>query len=683
MFVNKKIFQNNIFLSVFLSLIVFVVLIIFYKSELGNLADKNIQRVFFNYSGIGSSDDRIVVVEIDETTVSKLGRFPFDRKVYKKLIENLNKAGATVIGFDIIFADKTQSDDDLAKAIKESGNIVLGGGTIKKRTEIGIFESPRDIFVDGAIQVGTFDVRPDSISNIIFSLSPFKRLVNGEYEYFGISILRAYYSKIFNDKSFLSDKMIKSNEYINIKNKIVLPLSSKNTNDFIINFETSTFNRLSFIEIYDNELFYGKQKEKGNKFLKDKIVLVGATLRGIDTIKTPIGEDFGVYIHANFLNTVLTKNFSIYFNFYYELILIFLLSILSIYINLSKSGKILIISNLSIIGIIIIYSKTLNVLHFVMNFPFELIIAVITSIVFSNIAKYIIENKNKNKLHIALSQYVSKEVAEEILSGEGNVKLEGEKRRIAIFFSDIEGFTTLSEKFSPESLILFLKSYLGEMTEIIKLKKGYIDKYEGDAIMALWGAFGKNNSDISKNSCETALLQREKLIALNKKWQKDGIPKINIRIGINTGDAVTGNIGDEKLNYTAIGDNVNLASRLESINKFYSTYICVSQSVYDETKDYFDFRYLDKIKVKGKDIAINIYELIDYKGKATNKEIIEKFEIGINHYKDRDFKLALNIFEELGKLGDKPSLVYIDRCKTFIENPPTNDWDQTWTMTEK
>lgn len=683
MFVNKKIFQNNIFLSVFLSLIVFVVLIIFYKSELWNLADKNIQRVFFNYSWIWSSDDRIVVVEIDETTVSKLWRFPFDRKVYKKLIENLNKAWATVIWFDIIFADKTQSDDDLAKAIKESWNIVLWWWTIKKRTEIWIFESPRDIFVDWAIQVWTFDVRPDSISNIIFSLSPFKRLVNGEYEYFWISILRAYYSKIFNDKSFLSDKMIKSNEYINIKNKIVLPLSSKNTNDFIINFETSTFNRLSFIEIYDNELFYWKQKEKWNKFLKDKIVLVWATLRWIDTIKTPIWEDFWVYIHANFLNTVLTKNFSIYFNFYYELILIFLLSILSIYINLSKSWKILIISNLSIIWIIIIYSKTLNVLHFVMNFPFELIIAVITSIVFSNIAKYIIENKNKNKLHIALSQYVSKEVAEEILSWEGNVKLEWEKRRIAIFFSDIEWFTTLSEKFSPESLILFLKSYLWEMTEIIKLKKWYIDKYEWDAIMALWWAFWKNNSDISKNSCETALLQREKLIALNKKWQKDWIPKINIRIWINTWDAVTWNIWDEKLNYTAIWDNVNLASRLESINKFYSTYICVSQSVYDETKDYFDFRYLDKIKVKWKDIAINIYELIDYKWKATNKEIIEKFEIWINHYKDRDFKLALNIFEELWKLWDKPSLVYIDRCKTFIENPPTNDWDQTWTMTEK
>lgn len=683
MFVNKKIFQNNIFLSVFLSLIVFVVLIIFYKSELWNLADKNIQRVFFNYSWIWSSDDRIVVVEIDETTVSKLWRFPFDRKVYKKLIENLNKAWATVIWFDIIFADKTQSDDDLAKAIKESWNIILWWWTIKKRTEIWIFESPRDIFVDWAIQVWTFDVRPDSISNIIFSLSPFKRLVNGEYEYFWISILRAYYSKIFNDKSFLSDKMIKSNEYINIKNKIVLPLSSKNTNDFIINFETSTFNRLSFIEIYDNELFYWKQKEKWNKFLKDKIVLVWATLRWIDTIKTPIWEDFWVYIHANFLNTVLTKNFSIYFNFYYELILIFLLSILSIYINLSKSWKILIISNLSIIWIIIIYSKTLNVLHFVMNFPFELIIAVITSIVFSNIAKYIIENKNKNKLHIALSQYVSKEVAEEILSWEGNVKLEWEKRRIAIFFSDIEWFTTLSEKFSPESLILFLKSYLWEMTEIIKLKKWYIDKYEWDAIMALWWAFWKNNSDISKNSCETALLQREKLIALNKKWQKDWIPKINIRIWINTWDAVTWNIWDEKLNYTAIWDNVNLASRLESINKFYSTYICVSQSVYDETKDYFDFRYLDKIKVKWKDIAINIYELIDYKWKATNKEIIEKFEIWINHYKDRDFKLALNIFEELWKLWDKPSLVYIDRCKTFIENPPTNDWDQTWTMTEK
>ncbi len=684
---NSKIFKNKNFLSVFLAFIVFIGLLFIYTSELWIIADKNIQKQFYNYV-IDSKecDDRIVVVEIDQNTVLKLWRFPFDRKEYIKLIKNLNKAWASVIWLDIIFADKTWSDNEFAKALKDAWNIVIWWWTIKKRSEIWDFEKPRDIFATWSLLVWTFDVRPNSITNIIFSLSPYKILSNWEYEYFWISLLRAYYYKLFKDKTYLTEKMSKNDEYISIKNNIIIPLSSYKKNDILVNFETSSFNRYSFLEIYNDIQFSEIKKIKWDQFLKGKIVIVWATLRWIDTIKTPVWDDYWVYVHANFLNTVFTKNFSKYFDVKLELLLIFLLTTLAIYINLVKTWKTLIISNFSIIGIVIVYLTYLYVLNLVPNFSFELICAILLSTVLSNIAKYIIENKDKTKLNTALSEYVSKDIAEEILSWSGAINLDWDKKRIAIFFSDIEWFTNISEQYSPEKLISFLKEYLTEMSEIIFSNKWFVNKYEWDAIMALRWVFWKEEN-ISKSACDAALLQKQKLTDLNKKWSKKWIPIIKVRIWINSWEAIIWNIWSvwKKLEFTAIWDNVNLASRLESINKFYSTYICVSWSVYEDTKDLFEYRYLDKIKVKWKDNAINVYELLGNKWTLSEKEkeLYDNFEKWVNLYLNRNFKKAITIFKKLSNLWDAPSLVYKDRCETFIDNPPVESWDHTWTMTEK
>jgi adenylate cyclase len=224
------------------------------------------------------------------------------------------------------------------------------------------------------------------------------------------------------------------------------------------------------------------------------------------------------------------------------------------------------------------------------------------------------------------------------------------------------------------------------MSEIIFLNKWFINKYEWDAIMALRWVFTKEEN-ISKKACETALLQKNKLIELNKKWEKKWIPKINVRIWINSWEAIIWNIWAiwKKLEFTAIWDNVNLASRLESINKFYSTYICVSETTYIETKDMFEFRYLDKIKVKWKNIAINIYELLNYKWLLNEAEqsLYSDFQKWIVLYLNREFKKALEIFDKLIEFWDKPSLVYKERCIMYIDNPPDDSWDQSWTMIEK
>ncbi len=680
---NNKIFKNKNFLSVFLALIVFIITIFFYAINLWAIVDKNIQKIFYNFPQ--KYNDKIVVVKIDETTVWKLWRFPFDRKEYIPLIKNLNKAWATVIWFDIIFADKTPYDNDFAKAIVEAWNIVLWWWTIKK-TESWVFEEPRNIFKLWAINIWFFDVRPDNLTNTVFSLSPYKDFSNWRYEYFWISLLRAYYSKLFNDKDFLNSKSIINNNSLNIKNRIILPFSKANTNDFLINYNQGHVKSYSFYNIYSDENFI-QNNEQQKDFLKDKIVIIWSTIKWLDTLKTPIWDDYWVYVHANFLNTVLTKNFSKYFEKNLELLLIFLISILAIYINLSKSWKKLIFTNISILWILLIYFLYLWSSQIIPNFPFELILAILLSSILSNITKYILENKDKNKLNTALSEYVSKDVAAEILSWEWNINLDWEKKRLAILFSDIEGFTTISEKFSPEKLISFLKEYLTKMSEVILNERWFINKYEWDAIMALWWVFWKAVEDISYEACITALIQKQRLIKLNTIWNKQWFPNINIRIWINVWDAIIWNIWSKstKLEFTAIWDNVNLASRLESINKFYWTYICVSENVYQDTKDIFEFRYLDKIKVKWKNIAINIYELLDSKWRLNSKDkiIYDDFQKWIDLYFDKKFKEALEIFDKLIELWDKPSLVYKERCLTYMDNPPDDSWDYSWTMTEK
>lgn len=673
---TSKLFKNKNFLSIFLALIVFVIV---YSLDFW-LLNSNFQK-YFNQDWY--VDDRIVIVKIDDKTVKNLWRFPFDRKVYSKLIQNLNKAWATAIGLDIIFADKTSSwsDNNLAQSIINAWNIILGWWEIQEWT---VFETPLKIFINSAISIWVFNVTPDPLSNIVFSVKSNQKFLNWSYDYFWISLLRLYYSVLYNDKAYLTENLVFEKNYVSLKNNIKIPLSSNN-NEILINFNKSDgFKEYSFYDIYDDKQF---SELWWDMFLKDKIILVGSALRWLDILKTPVWEKYWVYVHANFLNTVLTKNFSKYFDKNTELLLLFLLSILAIYINLSKSWKILIFNNIWIIGLLFIYFSLIYLLKFRLNYPFEVFLAFLISIVISNIAKYIIENKDKTKLNTALSEYVSKDIAEEILSWEWNIKLDWDKKRISIFFSDIEWFTSLSEKFSPEKLISFLKDYLTEMSEIIFLNKWFINKYEWDAIMALRWVFGKTEENISKCACESALIQKQKLIWLNKKWSKNWIPLIKVRIWINSWEAIIWNIWAiwKKLEFTAIWDNVNLASRLESINKFYSTYICVSESVYQDTKDIFEFRYLDKIKVKGKNKAINVYELLGNKWDISlnEKNIYETYEKWIGLYLNRNFIKALDLFDELSKLWDSPSLIYKERCLMYIDNPPDDTWDQTWTMTEK
>jgi adenylate cyclase len=285
-----------------------------------------------------------------------------------------------------------------------------------------------------------------------------------------------------------------------------------------------------------------------------------------------------------------------------------------------------------------------------------------------------------------LSEYVSEDVAREILSWEGKVNLDGENKRTAIFFSDIEWFTSISEKFTPEVLVWFLREYLSQMSNIILDEKGFINKYEWDAIMALWWVFW-TDENASYHACLSSIKQQRLLKTLNRDWTERGFSEIKVRIWLHVWEAIIWNIWSEgrKMEFTALWDNVNLASRMEWVNKFYGTYICVSEDIYGEVKNSFEFRYLDKIRVKWKEIWVNIYELLEEKWNITDiqKNMFIEFEKGIDLYLKRDFHWALEIFNILEASWDRPSTTYKTRCEMYIQNPPDENWDQIWTMESK
>ena len=291
------------------------------------------------------------------------------------------------------------------------------------------------------------------------------------------------------------------------------------------------------------------------------------------------------------------------------------------------------------------------------------------------------ESQDKKMIKEAFKYYLSPAVIEELIKNPEKLKLGGEKKELTVFFSDIRGFTTLSEKLKPEELVRLLNFYLTEMTKIIMDNRGLVDKYIGDAIMAFWGApiYDPNHANYA---CKTALLLVQKLQKVNKKLKKMGLPEIRVGAGLNTGYMVVGNIGsNQRFDYTVMGDAVNLGSRLEGLTKQYGVSVIVSEFTYRYVKNDFVFRKLDFVRVKGKNEPITIYELVGFKNEVSSSRInkIKEFEKALNLYKEGMFDKAKALFI---KIGDNPSKAFLNRCDELIASKP-KDWQGIYTMKTK
>jgi class 3 adenylate cyclase/CHASE2 domain-containing sensor protein len=311
---------------------------------------------------------------------------------------------------------------------------------------------------------------------------------------------------------------------------------------------------------------------------------------------------------------------------------------------------------------------------------------------------YIQEEKNKQFLKESFGTYVSPELIDQMYESGEEPSLGGSEGYHTAFFTDIQSFSAFSEKLSATDLVGLLNEYLTDMTDVLLENKGTLDKYIGDAIVAFYGA----PIPIDQHelwACKTAIKMQDNLAVLREKWQEEGdrwpeiVHHMQNRIGINTGQMVTGNMGSaSRMNYTMMGDTVNLAARLEASAKQYGVYIQIADTTYQPNKEILVVRDLDFVRVMGKEEPVQVWELIAEKGKESEiyNKILPAYHEALKLYKNQDFKQAIDAFKESDTLEDmfpgrktNPSRVYIPRCEHFLQNPPGDDWDGVWTLTSK
>jgi len=425
-------------------------------------------------------------------------------------------------------------------------------------------------------------------------------------------------------------------------------------------------------------------------FLKGRSIIIGATAIGIyDLRNTPLEANYpGPEVHVSMLANLLDGN----------------------YLQLAKNETLWMTVTMAALGLLLSYAWAnmgpvssmglafacglllggvdlyLFFVKQVVTSGLLVIVEVATVYFVITVYKYFTEEKKKRELKSTFSKYVSPAVVDELLKDAENLKLGGRKQRMTAFFSDVRGFTTISEKLSPDELSKLLNRYLTPMTEIVFANHGTLDKYMGDAIMAFFGA-PINDPKHAEQAVRCALHSITKLKEIQKELAAENLPNIDIGIGINTGEMSVGNMGSNIVqNYTVMGDSVNLASRLEGINKEYGTRIIISEFTYADVKDTFVTREVDRVKVKGKTEPVRIFEVIQEGAVSDHqRQHLDFYKQGYELYYQREFEKAKSLFAQAALMEpeDEVSRLYIERCEDYLVEPPTAEWDGVYVMKTK
>lgn len=601
--------------------------------------------------------DEIVIIAIDDASLQKLGRWPWPRKYISQVIEQVNQSA--VIGIDISFFESSADDEVLAQSIKKNDCVLAMEYT--------------NFSVENNHVVGGSFLQPSStlgLTDVDYCMGYVNLFTDSD------GVTRSFAPSIQGIENHVHFSMMVSEQYTGIAPQI-------DHSKMLINFfsKPGGYTTIPFSDVYDNKI--------NPSFFQNKIVLIGATASDLhDDAIVPISNQAmsGVEINANIVQSIILQDFIFYQDAASTIFLIFLFAIIvGVLLLRFRIHIAIVLIALVAFGYLILSIRIFD-MGIIMNIIFPLFsMTSVSFILLSNF--YINEERNRKWITSVFGKYVSPMVIDTLIKNPQLINLGGEKRKITIFFSDIREFTSISEKIRPEELVNLLNEYLTEMSAIIIKNQGLVDKYMGDAIMAFWNA-PVNQRDHAEIACMSSLEMIDKLAQLQQKWHTRGIPSFSIGIGINSGEAIVGNMGSEKrFDYTAMGDSVNLASRLEGLNKIYGTQIIISQMTFMAVKDMFLCRKLDAVKVKGREESIFIYELCSKVSEATEKEkeFISIFETGLNHYFEKQWEKAVMCFQRAAEINkdDKATQLFILRCETFRHEPPPYGWNGVWEMKTK
>jgi len=440
------------------------------------------------------------------------------------------------------------------------------------------------------------------------------------------------------------------------------------------------------------DILHDRQHAIPKGSLKDKIIIIGATATALGDIKvTPFDPLFpGVEIQATVIDNVLHNNLLSKPEWISAFDLIYLI-FLGIFLTLiyPKMKPVMGVMTCALVaGGQFVFSQWVfvNKGFWVTDvFPFFENIFIFSSL---TIYGYLTEKKERHFIENTFGKYMSPKVIDKLLEDPAGLKLGGEEKELTAFFTDLGKFTTFSEQLSAEELVNLLNEYLTEMTEILLKHEGTLDKYDGDAIKAFFGA-PVYFKDHAKRACWVAIEMQEKLVTLRKKWAAEKKPELHMRIGINTGMMVVGNMGSKnRMNYGMNGDSVNLAARLEGANKEYGTFTLISESTYQQARDFIEARELDYVRVIGRSKPTRIYELLGKKGFTDESiwKMLPLYNEGLTFYKESKWKEAIDCFknalEELPE--DGPSLALLKRCQLLQRDSRVGkDWDGIYSISSK
>lgn len=594
----------------------------------------------------------IAVFGFDEKSLAELGQWPWPRSTYATFLSNLNKdpdTRPTGTLIDVLFTENSRKNEDLILAnalgtfkdntvvdlfANVSNQIVSESGEVKERiamlTPYGVHANDNSPQVVNTVtppikEIIRSDVKIAAATALLGlnsrlagkqadqTVRRFAIVVKIGDRYYPSTVLwlaMLHYKVGLNDLEINMGKNVvlrgatvpKTKTTPEMKKDIVIPIDDQGS--ILINYygRQGTFQVRSFSDVVSGRV--------SPKYYKNKIILVGVYAEGLQDIhRTPYGAMYGIEMIANTVNQILNGEFIHLSGDTINIALIIFFGLLISYIVGRRS---ILISYLTTFILVIVYFFVVVFLfdrfRYVLNLSAPLVTSIIT--LFTMIAYRILtEEKEKKAIQGMFSNYVSKSIVDELLKHPEKLELGGEDKNITVFFSDIRGFTTLSERLTPQELVSHLNQYLSAMTDIIFKYEGTLDKYVGDEIMAFWNAPVEQNNH-AELACHTALDMMKKLHELNTTWPEER--RLNIGIGLNTGIMTVGNMGSQsRMDYTLMGDNVNLGARLEGTNKFYGTNIIISEFTYGQVKDKFICRELDTIRVKGKKKPVTIYEIMD------------------------------------------------------------------------
>ncbi|TET35010.1 MAG: adenylate/guanylate cyclase domain-containing protein [Planctomycetota bacterium] len=732
-FLELNSFAQRVSLAVTLVVSFTALALLFAAGDIFKSAELNIYDLQMRNRGPRKPHPDIVICAVDDITRKDLKSVdPVPRGMMAKVITNLAEAGASAISLDYTFSrDSQPGSKELATAIEESYCTILAMSIQGSRMHFS-----DNIFQSGAMGQGMINVRPDNdgtMRRIAFVVSEKKENrtrfpiftletlrvhlgisnsahINGieeDVDEAGKDILDVIYS-VYEEKEIgQDDEGYPIIEYGKLLGQYII-----SRDGFLINYvgPAHSFRRLSFSNVLEG---------KFNSSLVDgKMVLLGDTrLAGGDVFNTPFNVESvteygkgmkskkleqmpGIEVHANILATIMDANekkdserympyqrrFSGNWYYFYLLVLGLVLGILFCFLKLPVYVN---VGMFVVVGVSLFYTSV-KLFSFKNNIFMPLVPTTFllgANFMGGSVLHWLLDRMRTRSVIGQWGRYMSKNIVEKIVSGQLTVNTAGHEKELTLLFSDIRGFTTASEGLGPEGIARLLNAFFNRMITCVFDSEGTMDKLMGDCIMAFWND-PVSQPDHRKRACETALNMMEELRNFNAENPVPGADKVNIGIGLNSGPATVGDLGaDFYSDYTALGDTVNTASRLEGINKYYRTNIIISNDTFEPVKKHFEARHIDTIRVKGREKPVEIFELLCRREKLSEdmKKQLESFDAAWEIYKTRDWEAAHHIFAEHLKdyPDDGPAQTLLERADSYRRTPPPKNWDGVYDFETK